>query len=1470
MQMCLLLKDLWTSIIEERPEGTGRAAQEFDRKSAHALAMIHLNCEPDQQQLIVECEEASEAWDILCRKFEAPTMANVTYLEEQFHRLKIEKDQTVEAFCSEVKALATRLSTLRAPVSSQRIISKILHGLPSSFDALVMGLSLPNVGELDVDAVVEQVIAAEQRMSLRVQATAPQVVTEIAVGPTALTVREAPSNDERQNLICHYCKRRGHSSNVCYDKYPSLRPSHWAPLKRRSDSPQRDRTPDRRRDRTPDRRREKSPDRYRNRSRGRYSPREAVSNRNREREEDRRPHREERGREVKREKDPTRQQHCSQSRTLSPKRSSSKGPKCMIMTSQQFEHNFSMLSKELSLGNNGMWIWDSGASSHMSANRNIFSSMRKLEPFPLMTGNGELMAYGIGEVPITLRVGGRQSIVKLNGVLWIPELTGGYNLLSVPSLTNLGYTVVFNSTEVRAEKGGVVCAVGRKSSDGSAWMLQLWENERVCMMTQKGRVDTQPLEIWHKRLGHLNKDAITKLLQLSTGMQIGEQKKSYQGCTDCLRGGFPKMISRIPMSRATIPSERIHSDISGQIRPSRLGFLYLAVFVDEATRWKSTYAMNKKNDVRAAWRAFKARFETFSERRIKCLHIDNGTEYLEKHFLADLANAGIQLETTQYYSPEMNGIAERAIGVICTRASAMLCASELPITFWPEATACATFVINRSPTKGLRNSTPYEQWFGRKPCIGFLRIFGCRASARVPQEKRRKFDDAAFKCLHMGYYESENLYQVWDVAKGKMVKVRDVKFFEDVLGHPTLLRNVVPEDTIIPKDTDIFGKRLILVDVEPPEEDDEEDLHDHDAGGANGQVPSPVAREVPIGPELEPAGNQQAFLVSTTTKDVLWPPLLGEVCIEEVNDKENDKGLRAPIAFTPEEKDTTSEDMENFILRLLAEESLTEAPDVTKAVVGLTLPLSAKEALGGPNKKYWLWAMVTEIRGLLTQHTFTLVPRPREDSNVIPAKWVFDLKTNIDGSIKRFKARWVARGDLQKYGIDYKETFAPVAKASSLRILLIWAAEYDLEIDQIDVVTAFLYPDIDKTVYLQQPLGFRLDERVCRLNKALYGLCQSAKCWYEHLDATLTSRAFRRLNADYALWTNGRVWIVAHVDDLLIIGNRLCVDQVKRYLGSVYKISNLGSASIFIGLHITRDRDNKKVYLDQKHYITEFMDALGMKSANPVKFPMTDKDRDVFLTKDNVDEGLKQVYQQTIGFLMFLMISTRPDISFHVTRLAQRCATPTPELLAIAKQVCRYVIGSASSKLQLGGRSFTDALCGYFDAAHQDHPDYHTTFGYVFLYHGSPVSWKTRKHSLVTISTTESEYVAGAEAVREALWLHRLINELGFKLEFPIPLFNDNQGAIQLSKNPGYHDRTKHIGVRRRLLTEHSELKQVKVCYMNTSELIADTLTKALNTDKFYEHGLKMGVIFETAVCKRCPEKSFSVRSLAKHMRRNV
>jgi len=282
-------------------------------------------------------------------------------------------------------------------------------------------------------------------------------------------------------------------------------------------------------------------------------------------------------------------------------------------------------------------------------------------------------------------------------------------------------------------------------------------------------------------------------------------------------------------------------------------------------------------------------------------------------------------------------------------------------------------------------------------------------------------------------------------------------------------------------------------------------------------------------------------------------------------------------------------------------------------------PKSWKQAMRSKNRAFWLKACCDEMCAIARIGVFIITRDIRVRKRPLPAKWVFSTKKDVQtGKILKFKVRWVARGDLQKKGVDYKETFAPVASLTTLRILLQLIASEDLELDQMDVVSAFLNGSIDILVFLIQPEGFDLGGGISCLLKSIYGMCQAAKAWYEVLNSVLEAIGFKRLMTDQAVWIR---WtrdilqvtrdkpqvirdklqvVVAHVDDLLMGGIRPIVDDTKAQLAKSFKIQDLGEAKVFIGLNITRDRAARTISLDQAHYACSILESYQLIDCNAI------------------------------------------------------------------------------------------------------------------------------------------------------------------------------------------------------------------------------------------------------------------------------
>jgi Reverse transcriptase (RNA-dependent DNA polymerase) len=393
------------------------------------------------------------------------------------------------------------------------------------------------------------------------------------------------------------------------------------------------------------------------------------------------------------------------------------------------------------------------------------------------------------------------------------------------------------------------------------------------------------------------------------------------------------------------------------------------------------------------------------------------------------------------------------------------------------------------------------------------------------------------------------------------------------------------------------------------------------------------------------------------------------------------------------------------------------------------------------------------------------------------------VKRGPDGEITRYKARLVARGFTQIEGIDYTETFAPVAKFTSIRTLLALAAHQNLELHQMDVKTAFLNGDLNEEIYMNLPPGFRKPNVIWKLKKGLYGLKQASREWYKKIRTEFEALDFKRCQTDHGIFhlsKNGtRVIIAIYVDDLLILSNSsTAVDQVKSDLKKKFDMTNLGEARWILGMEVTRDRANRTISLSQRQYVQDILERHGMANCRPVSTPMVPN---LTLEKLKEPEFDATTYQSAVGSLMYAMIGTRPDLAHAVGVLSQFSAKPGVAHWTALKHVFRYLCGNSDVSIIYDGKKNNASLTGYVDADWAaDKNDRRSLTGYVFILCGGAVSWSSKKQSSMAQSSTEAEYMAGAHAAKEIAWLRTFLSEIGEIQNSPTSLWIDNQSAIAL------------------------------------------------------------------------------------------
>ena len=463
-------------------------------------------------------------------------------------------------------------------------------------------------------------------------------------------------------------------------------------------------------------------------------------------------------------------------------------------------------------------------------------------------------------------------------------------------------------------------------------------------------------------------------------------------------------------------------------------------------------------------------------------------------------------------------------------------------------------------------------------------------------------------------------------------------------------------------------------------------------------------------------------------------------------------------------------------------------------------PKNLGEAMASPERSKWQGAVTEELQSLQKHEVWELVELP-EGRKAVGNRWVFKVKVNAEGEVERYKARLVAQGYSQKYGSDYNETFSPVVRPESVRMVLAIAAKRGFRVHHMDVNTAFLNGILSDEVYMDQPQGYAVkgkENLVCKLKRSLYGLKQSSRCWNEKLDEHLKSQGFAQSKSDPCVYTRtgkeGEMVIVGvHVDDLFIATKSdKQMRTVKSSIANSFEVKDLGELKSFLGMQV--NQSDQGISISQKGYTRKILQKYGMEDAKSVSTPV-----DTSTILEKADNGIctvdRDLYQSAVGSLLYLSTWSRPDIAFAVGSVARFCSCPTKEHWLALKRILRYLKGTENHGLMYV-RDEKEQCVGYCDADWAgDKSDRKSTSGYVFIMSGAPVSWCSRKQLCVALSTAEAEYVALASATQEAVWLRELSKVFGCNQVGAMVIFEDNQAAIEIAKNPQFHGRMKHIEI---------------------------------------------------------------------------
>lgn len=960
---------------------------------------------------------------------------------------------------------------------------------------------------------------------------------------------------------------------------------------------------------------------------------------------------------------------------------------------------------------------------------------------------------------------------------------------------------------------------------------------------------------WHCRLAHIG---LTPILKILDGMNVKVSKDSIEEfrtkkCHICLQAKYNTKINKVSSNKKDYEvSERIHTDLGGPLPKTYNNYRYYITFLDKKTRYLVVKLLKTKDEAIKAFAEYKAQ----ARGDIRELVSDNGTEFVNQRFELRLSEWGIAHYKTPAYTKESNGLIERLNLTLINKVRSLLLDANLPDYLWGEALLAAVYVYNRVPHRSLHYQTPYELYHnGRKGDINHLKRWGSLVYYNDNKQKT-KLQPRTQRAILVGYTDYPNIFKLWDPKSKRPVHSRDLTILEN---H--FLKEEKSGTTSL--ETPSLHRDPLTIHLDNPTSN----LTDESPRcNTRARLAERVQDEHRAGSQTVERPASPVVTRSGENDPMDLDPPRGEIDSRGgIDDPGSDPGGVQLDNYDKEIQDTIVVKqllytVEDTLLsnQLTSIDNNGNQESLFLLTVSIKEPNSLKEADQSAYHLQWRKAAEEEINELIKQDTFEVVDKPI-NTNIIGGRWVFKEKpigdpnavksshiTNEDRTI-RFKARWVVQGFSQQLGIDYLETFSTTCRTETWRTLLITAVNKGLLVIQYDVKNAFVHAPIDYDVYMKLPEGFykhpKFKNKCAKLKKALYGLKQAPRLWYQYLAKALMAIGYEKHPFDEGCFVNpatGNI-LIAHVDDMLLIArDESIIQQLEAELAKVMNIERIGPVKSFLGHDISINYEKKTLRISQLGYTKKILERFDVKNRfRASNLPGTPG---IKLQKNPNQATPEQIsdYQQQIGSLLYLSLKTRPDLAYCVNNCARYMSNPSSQHFQELRKIWGYllqhpdlgILYNCSGKLQIRGYCDSD-WAGNLD-------NRSSTQGYIFGLTGThdlnPISWCSQLQKSTALSSTEAEYMALKEAIKEAIYLFNLLNWLnknlswGYEIETPI-VFEDNQGALKLAENPSFHKRTKHIDISFHYSRSKVQDGEVRILDVRSACNLADGFTKPLSAE---------------------------------------
>lgn len=1337
-------------------------------KEHKARALLTSSLSADNQMKVINCETAYKIWKRLESIYENKTSFEKETLIGKLHTYKISSASQLSNSISEMENIVAKLRMLGEDVSDQSFMTAILRALPSSFSTFIKIWKGTNVTERTIENLITRLLA--------------EVEDERSPGESAfISNRKSPYRrgnrqfNRNKNIECNFCKKKGHIARDCYK------------LKAK----------------------QHNPGNQFNGHQFNHKQQNLTHNNNYP------------------------NTRTTPNRGFRRKNNNNHGNEIGLVATE-----LNTLATE--------WIVDSGASIHMTRYRNWLDEYKKFDEPIKVSGISEgikVNAEGCGKIHL--------SFGTMYDVYYVPDAST--NLLSESCAARKGFKIISEGDSKKFILDDEIIFKAYMKDKLYVANLELFP----CIKGESG-MKAATLETWHRRLGHVSKDTIRRMATTKAvnGLEISNSSKDKQ-CISCIMGKCHK-ISHMNRTtpRATLPGQVLHMDTIGPIEQASIGHSKYALLVkDEFSSYRMIYFLSSKHAIPEVIKLSLNKAHEETGTTTTRVVSDNGTKFTNRDIQSYFMKQQITHDCSVPYTPEQNGFIERDIRSIKESARTMLHESKLPHPLWAEAMNTAVYTMNRTISRDT-DVTPYQKWFGRKPDIRNLRVFGQKVVALKQKNQRSTFDAKGEILQFVGYSKRLNTYRLYSTKFNTVEEKCDVTFLD--------LDSVIPQNNNEVINNETNDDFVVTTDKRIGSWEEEQ-------GSSEGEAKTPTIpnrssslvkerSDIQQTPRASPRTNQMAFSSENPSaskcknESMVWEQESLSLRSDDRPIKPMTKNLYEDPDFSPRKafndqsliysnvSDTHDPTLvpRNLLIggkpptikenRTRGDDGKPKHYGKLSTIERIDDPENYEQAIKRDDKEQWLTAMSDEIHSLKKNNVYEVVERPND--SIVTSRWVFVTKRKPNGEIDRYKARLVARGFSQVYGLDYKETFAPVVNSNSIRLLLAYAAVEKLKLGQFDVKTAFLYGELEEEIYMEPPEG--IDEgKAWLLKRSLYGLKQAPRQWNKKFHDTLKNLNLRVSDFDDCIYYRKEplLIIAIYVDDGIILSrDEQEIDKTMDLLRRSFEMTST-DLNTFLGFQIERSSDGA-ISIHQESYVRNMLKRYKMEDCKSVNNPCG---AEISLLEERpLQEEIP--FREAIGSLMYAAVNTRIDIAYAVGKVSRKVSQPTENDWKAVKRIFRYLKG----KEKLGiTYSYTrnEGMIAYCDADFAgDVITAKSTTGMAILYGGGPICWKSKRQSLVSTSTTEAELVSMSYTIDEVSWIRNLALELNIVNQEPIPILCDNQSTVRIVENERSIHRTRHMRVKAAAIREIMDNGIIQVSHVKAEKQAADMLTKATTAPMFIKN----------------------------------